>query len=223
VRIIIQIQEDLHTATEIQKAAVAGGADEVRPGEVCSAAIEEVEGKGAASGVGAIRELDHVHDERGMALFIMVALLIPLGLLMALFMDMGRLYVMRGRMQVAADAAALAGASGFIDGSVGGDSVEARVIYYVAANPIDTVPAVLESLTMNTDSGTLSLVLSHHASSLLLAPEGITIRIGAKAKATLVQPGEIGRPVPNGNAFGWWKKNKTVSAGKDSAMVRLGS
>jgi Flp pilus assembly protein TadG len=223
VRIIIQIQEDLHTATEIQKAAVAGGADEVRPGEVCSAAIEEVEGKGAASGVVAMRELDHVHDERGMALFIMVALLIPLGLLMALFMDMGRLYVMRGRMQVAADAAALAGASGFIDGSVGGDSVEARVIYYVAANPIDTVAAVLESLTMNTDSGTLSLVLSHHASSLLLAPEGITIRIGAKAKATLVQPGEIGRPVPNGNAFGWWKKNKTVSAGKDSAMVRLGS
>jgi hypothetical protein len=66
-------------------------------------------------------------------------------------------------------------------------------------------------------------VLSHKAGSLLLAPEGITMRIGAKAKATLVQPGEIGRPVPNGNAFGWWKKNKTFSAGKDSAMVRLGS
>jgi hypothetical protein len=221
VRIIIR--EDLHAAAGIQTAAVAGGQDEVTPGEIFSAAIEDVEGKAAASAVVVIGELEHVHDERGMALFIMVALMIPLGLLMALFMDMGRLYVMRGRMQVAADAAALAGASGFIDGNVGGDSVEARVVHYVAANPIDTVPAVLESLTMNTDSGTLSLVLSHQASSLLLAPEGITMRIGAKAKATLVQPGEIGRPVPNGNAFGWWKKEKTISAGKDSAMVRLGS
>jgi hypothetical protein len=208
VRIIIQ--EDLRAATGIQEAIVAGGQDEVRPGEVFSAAIEDVESKAAAS-------------ERGMALFILVVLLIPLGLLMALFADMGRLYVMRGRMQVAADAAALAGASGFIDGNVDGDSVEARVVHYVAANLIDTVPAVLESLTMNTDSGTLSLVLSHQASSLLLAPDGITMRIGAKAKATLVQPGEIGRPVPNGNAFGWWKKEKTISAGKDSAMVRLGS
>jgi hypothetical protein len=221
VRIIIQ--EDLRAATGIQEAIVAGGQDEVRPGEVFSAAIEDVESKAAACGVVVIGELEHVHDERGMALFILVVLLIPLGLLMALFADMGRLYVMRGRMQVAADAAALAGASGFIDGNVGGDSVEARVIHYVAANLIDTVPAVLESLTMNTDSGTLSLVLSHQASSLLLAPEGITMRIGAKAKATLAQPGEIGRPVPNGNAFGWWKKEKTISAGKDSAMVRLGS
>jgi hypothetical protein len=221
VRIIIQ--EDLRAATGIQEAIVAGGQDEVRPGEVFSAAIEDVESKAAASRVVVIGELERVHDERGMALFILVALLIPLGLLMALFTDMARLYVMRGRMQVAADAAALAGASGFIDGNADGDSVEARVVHYVAANLIDTVPAVLESLTMNTDSGTLSLVLSHHASSLLLAPEGITMRIGAKAKATLVQPGEIGRPVPNGNAFGWWKTEKTTSAGKDSAMVRLGS
>ena len=219
----IIIQEELHAATGIQEAVAAGGQDEVRPGELFSAAIEDVEGKAAASGAVVIGELEHVHDERGMALFIMVAFLIPLGLLMALFTDMGRLYVMRGRMQVAADAAALAGASGFIDGDVGGDSVEARVIHYVAANLIDTVPAVLESLTMNTDSGTLSLVLSHQASSLLLAPEGITMRIGAKAKAMLVQPGEIGRPVPHGNAFGWWKKDKAISAGTDSAVVRLGS
>ena len=57
----------------------------------------------------------------------------------------------------------------------------------------------------------------------LVAPAGITMRVGAKAKATLAQPGEIGRPVPKGNAFGWWKKDKAISAGTDSAIVRLGS
>jgi hypothetical protein len=162
-------------------------------------------------------------DERGMAMFIMVALLIPLGLLVALFMDMGRLYALRGRMQVAADAAALAGASGFIDGTGTGDSVEARVAYYVAANPIAEVPATIDSLTIEPDSGTLSLVLSYHATPLLLAPAGIILRIGAKAKATLVTEGEIGRPIPQGNAYGWWKKDKTISAGHDSATVKLGS
>jgi hypothetical protein len=185
---------------------------------------EGAEGRAAAwQEVPVVRELPRAHDERGMALLIIVALLIPMSLLVALFTDVARLYVMRGRMQVAADAAALAAASGFIDGNVKGDSVEARAAHYVAANPIGAVPATLEDLTMNSDSGTLSLVLSHGTGSLLLAPNGITMRISAKAKAMLVAPGEVGRPIPNGNAFGWWKKDKSSPAGKDSGLVRLGS
>jgi hypothetical protein len=169
----------------------------------------------------AIGKVNRVHDERGVALIVIMLLLIPVSLLGALFMDVGRLYAMRVRMQVAADAAALAAASGFIDGNVNGDSVRARAEYYVTMNPIHTTPAVLESLIMNSDSGTVSLVLRHQTGSLLMAPGGITIRVGAKAKATVVQPGEIGRPIPNGNAFGWWKNEKTNPGAKDSGLVKL--
>jgi hypothetical protein len=171
----------------------------------------------------AIRKLERGRDERGLTLVVMMLLLIPVGLLGALFMDAARLYVMRGQMQVAADAAALAAASGFIDGNVKGDTVQARAEYYVMMNPINTSPATLESLTMNTDSGTVSLVLSHNTGSLLLAPEGLIMRIGAKARAKLVQAGEIGRPIPNGNAFGWWKHDKTSPGAKDSGVVKLGA
>ena len=138
-------------------------------------------------------------------------------------MDAGRLYVTRGRMQVAADAAALAGASGFIDGNEEGDSVQARAAQFVAANPIGTHPATLESLSMNTDSGMLSLVLSHRTGSLLLAPDGITIRIRAKARAKLVQPGQVGLPIPKENAFNWWKHDEISPGASDSGIVRLGS
>jgi hypothetical protein len=203
----ILTEEGLQAAKRTVQAAAAGAQEEAGPTKVLRAAIGEPE---------------RVH-ERGAVLVIVVALLIPLGLLGALFADMGRLYVMRGRMQVAADAAALAAASGFIDGNVKGDSVEARAAYYLAANPIDTVPAILESLTMNTDSATLSLVLRHQTGSLLLAPGGITIRIGAKARAKLVQPGEVGRPIPKGNAFGWWKHDKTNPGVTDSGVVKLSS
>jgi hypothetical protein len=158
-----------------------------------------------------------------MALNLTVILLVPLGFLVALFMDMGRLYVVRGQMQVAADAAALAGASGFIDGNEEGDSVQVRAAHYVAANPIGAAPAALESLTVNTNSGTLSLVLSHQTGSLLLAPDGITLRIRASAKAELVHPGEVGSPIPAENAFTWWKPDESITGGIDSGLVRPGS
>jgi uncharacterized membrane protein len=163
-------------------------------------------------------------NERGMALGIMAALMIPVGLLLALFMDAGRLYVIRGQMQVAADAAALAAASGFIDG-VKDNAIQARAADYVAANPIGTVPASIESLTMDPDAGTLSLVLRYQTGSLFWAPGGITVRIGANARVDLVRENEIGRPIPNGNAYGWWKQKKegSLMAGTDSGLVRLGS
>jgi Flp pilus assembly protein TadG len=238
----INSEEELQATKRAAEAPVAGAQDEARPWEVVRAAIEDAF-KAAASMMvhlsrrkhGALsvqkRATEHekgrwtkrAHDERGMVLHLMVILLVPLGLLLALFMDAGRLYVMRGRMQVAADAAALAAASGFIDGDVKGDSVEARAAHYVAANPIGTVPATLESLIMDSDTGTLSLVLSHQTGSLLLAPGGITIRIRANARVGLVQPDQVGRPIPKGNAFGWWKQDKTNPGGSDSGRVWLGS
>ena len=169
--------------------------------------------------------INAVQNERGMALGIMAVLMIPVGLLVALFMDAGRLYVIRGQMQVTADAAALAAASGFIDG-VTSESIQANAEYYVAANPIGAVPASIESLILNTDAGTVSLVLRHQTGPLFWAPAGITVRIGAKAKADLVtQENHVGRPIPKGNAYGWWKNENegSLMAGKDSGMVRLGS
>jgi hypothetical protein len=171
------------------------------------------------------RWINAAQNERGMTLGIMAVLMIPVGFLAALFMDAGRLYVIRGQMQVTADAAALAAASGFIDG-ITSESIQETAAYYVAANPIGAVPASIESLTLNTEAGTLSLVLSHQTEPLFWAPAGITVRIGAEAKADLVtEEGQVGRPIPNGNAYGWWKNDKEggLMAGKDSGMVRLGS
>ena len=162
--------------------------------------------------------------KRGAVLYIMSVLMIPVGLVLALFMDAGRLYVIRGQMQVAADAAALAGASGLIDGK-NSDSIQARAAHYAAANLVGNSPPSLDSLVMNTDSGTLRVVLSHQTGPLFLAPGGITVRMSAKAKADLLnQENIVGRPIPQGNAYGWWKNAEEKSqAAKDSGLVRLGS
>ena len=161
-----------------------------------------------------------------MALHLLVISMVPLGLFLAALMDVGRLYVTKGRMQVAADAAALAGASGLIDGDEEGDSVQARAAHYLAANAIGTAPATLESLRVNTDSGTLSLVLKHHTGSLFLAPGGIIMRVRSSARAGLVQPGQVGRLIPEENPFGWWKHDEHdeyTPGASDSGVVRLGS
>jgi putative Flp pilus-assembly TadE/G-like protein len=171
--------------------------------------------------------MELLRDRRGAAMALMtMLLLLPLGLLTAYFTDSARLFVMRVQMQVAADAAALAGASGFIDGDEDGDSVEARAAHYVTLNPVGSRAATLESLTVDLDSGTINLVLSHATGPLLFLPRGMTVRVHASAKAGLAGPGEIGRPIHNGNAFGWWKhdKDKEIhAAGSDSGLVRLGS
>jgi Flp pilus assembly protein TadG len=171
------------------------------------------------------RSTNAARDERGIALYLMAVLMIPVGLFLALLMDAGRLYVIRGQMQVAADAAALAAASGLIEGENRG-SIEARAAHYAAANLVGTTGPSLESLTMDTEAGTLRVVLNHQTGALFLAPGGITVRMAAEAKADLVdQENEVGRPIPQGNAYGWWKheKEKSQMAGSDSGMVRLGS
>ena len=160
-------------------------------------------------------------NRRGVVLVATVLLLIPLGLLAALFLDVGRLYSIRARMQVAADAAALAGASALIDGDEKGDSVQSRAERYVEMNPIHTTAAFLEFLSINTDSGTVRVVLKYQPVGLLWAPGGMTVRMAAGAKVQAAQAGEIGRPIPNGNAFGWWKNEKINPGSKDSAVIKL--
>jgi hypothetical protein len=129
-------------------------------------------------------------NERGMTLALTVVLMIPIGLMAALFMDVGRLYAIRVGMQVAADAAALAAASALIDGDAQGDSVQARAEYFIAVNPIGRTSAILESLDMNTDTGMIRLVLKYQTAPLLFAPGGITVRIAAGAVASGLAPGE---------------------------------
>jgi hypothetical protein len=169
----------------------------------------------------AIETLKRFRDKRGAALVIFVLLLMPVSLLSALFMDAARLYTLRARMQVAADAAVLAAASGLIDGDEKGDSVLARAQYYVGRNTINSAPALLESLTVNTDAGTVGVVLKHQTGALLLAPGGLLMRIKGKAGVRRAHLGETGRPIPQGNAFGWWKQDKDNPAAKDSAVVKL--
>jgi hypothetical protein len=151
----------------------------------------------------------------------MVLLLVPMGFIGALAMDAGRLYMVRSEMQVAADAAALAAASSFLDGEDAGDSVQARAEHFVAANPVVNVPAILESLSFNADSGTLKLVLSYHTGPLILAPDGMTMRAGAGARAELVKPGQIGRLIPSENPLHWWKQDEASPGGADSGLVIL--
>ena len=169
----------------------------------------------------AIETLKRLRDKRGLALVIVVLLLMPVSLLSALFMDAARLYAVRARLQVAADAAVLAAASGLIDGDEKGDSVRARAEYYVGRNTINSAPALLESLTLNAAAGTVSLVLKHQTGALLLAPGGLLMRIEVKAGVRRAQVGETGRPIPQGNAFGWWKQDQDNPAAKDSAVVKL--
>jgi hypothetical protein len=151
----------------------------------------------------------------------MVLLLIPMRLMGAVAVDAGRLYMVRGKMQLAADAAALAGASSFLDEADAGDSVQARAQHFVAANPIVNAPAVLESLSFNADSGTLKLVLSYHTGSLILGPNGMTMRVRAGARAELVRPGQIGRLIPSENPLHWWKQTEATPGGADSGLVIL--
>jgi hypothetical protein len=172
-----------------------------------------------SGGPSTTRNLKCLQNRRGLALIVTVLVLIPVGCLAALFLDAGRVYAVRAGMQAAADATVLAAASGLIDGN--GDSVQARAEEYVAMNPIHATPALLESLYINTDLGTVRIVLKYQTGALFWAPGGLTVRMDAGAKAEGVRPGEIGRPIPNGNAFGWWKNDKFNPGSKDSGVVRL--
>jgi hypothetical protein len=235
----ILAKKELQAASKAGNLAVAGAPGPGGRREALSTKIEDASDLTAASTprtYGELAESDDYkwwwappailkskcfRDKRGVALVVVALLLMPVSLLSALFLDVARLYAVRARMQAAADAAVLAAASGLIDGDDKGDSVRARAQHYVAMNIIGSAPALLDSLTLNTDAGTVSLVLKHRTGSLLLAPGGVIVRMAAQAGVQQVKSGEIGRPIPQGNAFGWWKKDQSNPGAKDSAVVKL--
>jgi len=148
----------------------------------------------------------------------MAALLVPALGVCALTMDLGLVYALKAEMQRAADAAVLAGAQEFITGG----SVETYVMSYLEKNPVGNTVATVEQLVIDTDSARVNLTIGYHTRALLLAPNGMGLTVHAEATAELTDPGEVGKPVPPGNAYGWYKKEK-ANPGKDSAFARLTS
>ena len=162
---------------------------------------------------------ERLRRRRGYTLPLMTLLLVPALGFLALNIDLGRVYALRAEMQRAADAAVLAGAQEFI----AGNSVETYVRTYLEKNPVGNKVATIEQLVIESDSGRVELTIGHQTGPMLLAPDGVGLRVRSGATAQLTDSGEVGTPVPPGNAYGWYKNDKKWSPGKDSARVRLTS
>lgn len=122
-------------------------------------------------------------NRRGATLVAFGLLLLPMVFLSALVLDMGKVYVLRAEAQLAADAAALAGGSGFIDGE-GGGLVVARVHHYVNDNFIGGTKAAVDSIVINVAQAKVRLVLSYETGPLLLAESGFRLQARAGAQVT---------------------------------------
>jgi len=160
---------------------------------------------------------ERLRRRRGHTLPLIAVLLVPSLGLLALSMDLGRVYALRAEMQRSADAAVLAGAQELISG----DSVETYVRTYLEKNPVGHRVATVEQLVINSDSGRVELTIGYQTEPALLAPDGVGLRVRSGATVQLTDSGEVGKPVPPGNAYGWYKNDKKWSPGKDSALVRL--
>jgi hypothetical protein len=151
----------------------------------------------------------------------LVLLAVSLSFLLTLtvcWLDLWRLRSLRVEAQRTADAVALAGASGLIAGSE--DSVRVQAERYAALNTVGGHPAQVDSLAIDTHAGTVTAWVGANTGALFLAPSGL--RVVASAGATVSPSAEVvgvrGTPVPQGNAFGWYKHG---GAGRDSAVIRL--
>ena len=161
---------------------------------------------------------EKLRERSGHSLVIMTVLLLPALGVLALTMDLGLVYVRKAEMQRAADAAVLAGAQEFITGG----PVETYVRSYLEKNLVGDAVATVEQLVINTDSARVELTIGYQTQPLLLAPHGVGLTVHSGATAELTDSGVIGKPVPPGNAYGWYKKEKS-NPGKDSAFARLTS
>jgi hypothetical protein len=123
-------------------------------------------------------------NRRGATLVVFGLLLLPLVFLASLFLDLGRVYAFRSEVQLAADAAALAGASALVDGDEDGGIVTARVHQFVNENRIGDGHAQVDSLVIDHDAGTLYLVLGYESGPLMLAGSGIRLHVRAGARVT---------------------------------------
>lgn len=105
---------------------------------------------------GASTRLSRLQDERGATLALVVVMLTAILGMMALAVDVGMLFAARSEAQRAADAAALAGASAFIDISPLGvaDSARGRAALYAMQNTVQGVSVRAGEVTVQvvTDS-----------------------------------------------------------------------
>lgn len=162
---------------------------------------------------------------RGQTLVIVAVCLIPMGLLFVAGLQLGMARTWHAQAQGVADFAALAGASGWVDGDRNGDSARARAQQIVDLNLVAGAWPQ-STITTDRDSGTVTVRIWQHTPPLLLRPKGITVSAIATAQASLkdstdVTPG--GRPMPPGHAYGWEKQRERRSPGfgTDTALLRL--
>ena len=134
----------------------------------------------------------------GTTLAVLGVLLRPMTILASLFVDMGRVYVYRAEMQLAADAAALAGGSGLIDGDENGELVIARIHQYVNRNRISGQHAHVDSIVIDHDAGRLHVVLGYETNALILAGAGIRLQARAGAQVTEDVAAVTGEGTPAG-------------------------
>jgi len=122
---------------------------------------------------------------RGATLVVIGLLLIPLTLLASLFLDLGKVYAFRSEAQLAADAAALAGGSGLMEGGdEGGGIATARVHQYVNENEIGGSYAQVDSLLVDVAADRVELVLGYQTGPLMMAPSGIRLQARAGAQVS---------------------------------------
>jgi len=135
-------------------------------------------------------------NRRGTTLALLGVLLLPLTVLASLFVDMGRVYVYRAEMQRAADAAALAGGSGLIDGDEAGELVIPRIYQYVERNRIGGQQAHVDSIVIDHDADRLHVVLGYETDALILVGAGLRLhaRAGAQVSEDLVAAAGEGAP-----------------------------
>jgi Flp pilus assembly protein TadG len=149
----------------------------------------------------------------------LVLLAVSLSFLLTLtvcWLDLWRLRSLHVEAQRTADAVALAGASGLITGSE--DSVRIRAARFAAGNTVGGHPAQVDSLAIDTQAGTVVAWVGATTGPLFLAPSGLRVVASAGATVSASVAGVRGTPVPQGNAFGWYKHG---GAGRDSAVIRL--
>jgi Putative Flp pilus-assembly TadE/G-like len=129
-------------------------------------------------------------NRRGTMLAFLGVLLLPLIVFASVSLDLCRVYLLRAEMQRAADAGALAGASGLIDGDEGGELVIPRIYQFVNHNPVGGRHADVDSIVIDHDAGRMHVVLGYDTDALMLAGPGI--RLHARAGAQVNEEAVIG-------------------------------
>jgi uncharacterized membrane protein len=127
-------------------------------------------------------------NRRGATIVALGLLLLPMLLLTTLFLDLGKIYVLRNEAQIAADAAALAGGSGFIEGEGEEGPVVSRVHQYVNDNPVAGEKAAVDSIIIDVGSSSVHVVLGYHTGPLIVSESGL--RLQARAGAELIDTAE---------------------------------